>query len=143
MVKKKGKSKRVTLKDKYKVKRRVVESHRKSKKQAKRDAKAGIVRHDKKKKDPGIPNSWPFKNELLNQVARAKELAEKAKLEHKQNTSAKNLEELMARANADRAAFDDRVATQAVAEDTRTQKHALGQQSRRAYLSTLPSRKLF
>jgi nuclear GTP-binding protein len=137
MVKKKGKSKRVTLKDKYKVKRRVVESHRKSKKQAKRDAKAGIVRHDKKKKDPGIPNSWPFKNELLNQVARAKELAEKAKLEHKQNTSAKNLEELMARANADRAAFDDRVATQAVAEDTRTQKHALGQQSRRAYLSTL------
>mmetsp|Transcript_11442 Transcript_11442/g.21406 ORF Transcript_11442/g.21406 Transcript_11442/m.21406 type:complete len:550 (-) Transcript_11442:879-2528(-) len=138
MVKKKGKSKRVTLKDKYKVKRRVVESHRKSKKQAKRDAKAGIVRHDNKKKDPGIPNSWPFKNELLNQVARAKELAEKAKLEHKQNTSAKNLEELMARANADRAAFDDKIATQAVAQDnSRTQKNALGQQSRRAYLSTL------
>jgi Predicted GTPases len=136
-VKKKGKSKRVTLKDKYKVQRRVVESHRKSKKQAKRDAKAGIVRHDKRKKDPGIPNSWPFKNELLNQVARAKELAEKAKLENKQNTSAKNLEELMARANADRAAFDDRIATQAVAHDGRTQKHALGQQSRRAYLSTL------
>ena len=51
MVKKKGKSKRITLKDKYKVQRRVVESHRKTRKQAKRDAKAGIVHHDKKK-DP-------------------------------------------------------------------------------------------
>ena len=95
MVKKKGKSKRVTLKDKYKVQRRVVESHRKSRKQAKRDSKNGIVRHDKKKKDPGIPNSWPFKQELLNDIARARALAEKAKLEQKQNKSAKNLEELV------------------------------------------------
>ena len=57
MVKKKGKSKRISLKDKYKIQHRVVETHRKTRKQAKRDAKAGIVRHDKKNKDPGIPNS--------------------------------------------------------------------------------------
>ena len=136
MVKKKGKSKRVTLKDKYKVQRRVVETHRKSRKQAKRDAKAGIIHHDRKKKDPGIPNSWPFKNELLNDIARARELAERAKLEKKQNKSAKNLEELLARANADRAAFEAKVPMQ-VAEEGNTQKQSLGQQSRRAYLSTL------
>ena len=138
MVKKKGKSKRITLKDKYKVERRVVESHRKSRKQAKRNTKLGIVNHDKSKKDPGIPNSWPFKNELLNDIAQARELAERAKMEHKQNKSAKNLDELMARANADRAAFDVKVVVaQAEAEKGKDPKSSLGQQSRRAYLSTL------
>eukprot|EP00553_Chaetoceros_curvisetus_P000055 CAMPEP_0204624354 /NCGR_PEP_ID=MMETSP0717-20131115/10103_1 /ASSEMBLY_ACC=CAM_ASM_000666 /TAXON_ID=230516 /ORGANISM="Chaetoceros curvisetus" /LENGTH=531 /DNA_ID=CAMNT_0051639717 /DNA_START=32 /DNA_END=1627 /DNA_ORIENTATION=+ len=141
MVKKKGKSKRITLKDKYKVQRRVVEKHRKSRKQAKRDAKNGIVRHDKKK-DPGIPNSWPFKNELLNDIARARELAAAANLEKKSNKSAKNIEELLAKAKADTAAFEAKVgisssATGEGAEDVRTQKQSLGQQSRRAYLSTL------
>ena len=134
MVKKKGKSKRITLKDKYKVQKRVVEAHRKTRKQAKRDFKNGKVNHDKKK-DPGIPNSWPFKNELLNDIARSRELAAKAKLENKQNKSAKNLEELLARANADQAAFAAKVPVQ-VAE-AKTQFQSLGQQSRRAYLSTL------
>ena len=138
MVKKKGKSKRVTLKDKYKVQRRVVESHRKSRKQAKRDSKNGIVRHDKKKKDPGIPNSWPFKKELLNEISRARDLAEKAKLEQKQNKSAKNLEELVARADASRAQFDAKtVNATASGTEENGQKHAVGQQSRRAYLSML------
>jgi len=140
MVKKKGKSKRTTLKDKYKIQKRVVESHRKSKKQAKRDSKAGIVTH-KKKKDPGIPNSWPFKQDLLNEIARARELAENAKLETKQNKSAKNLEELVARADASRAKFNAKVGAipQGVdnEEDMRTPKTNLGEQSRRAYLSTL------
>jgi len=136
MVKKKGKSKRVSLKDKYKVQKRVIESHRKSRKQNKRDAKNGVHKHDKKK-DPGIPNSWPFKNELLNEVARARELAELAKADHKQGKSAKNLEELMARANADRAAFDSKAPVETVAQDGLVKKESLGQQSRRAYLSTL------
>jgi len=73
MVKKKGKSKRTTLKDKYKIQTRVTEHHRKQRKQMKRDAKAGKVKHEKKKKDPGIPNSWPFKQELLNEIKLAKE----------------------------------------------------------------------
>ena len=34
MVKKKGKSKRISLKDKYKIQKRVVETHRKARKQA-------------------------------------------------------------------------------------------------------------
>mmetsp|Transcript_2280 Transcript_2280/g.2763 ORF Transcript_2280/g.2763 Transcript_2280/m.2763 type:complete len:106 (-) Transcript_2280:315-632(-) len=73
MVKKKGKSKRTTLADKYKIQRKVTETHRKRKKMAKRDLKAGIVRHDKTKKDPGIPNSWPFKQELLQEIRKSRE----------------------------------------------------------------------
>ncbi len=141
MVKKKGKSKRSSLKDKYKIQRRVVESHRKSRKQTKRDLQNGIVRHHKKK-DPGIPNSWPFKQELLNEVARARELAEEAQLEKKNNKSAKNLEELVARANASRSEFEAKVNSGVIkepsADDTmHTPKQNLGEQSRRAYLSTL------
>lgn len=141
MVKKKGKSKRTTLKDKYKIQRRVVETHRKNRKQAKRDQKAGIIRHDKKKKDPGIPNSWPFKQDLLNEIARARELAENAELDKKQNKSAKNLEELVARANAKREDFENRVNSGVIQtdglKDMHTPKQNLGEQSRRAYLSTL------
>ena len=72
-MKKKGKSKRTTLKDKYKIQRRVVETKRKLKKQAKRDAKNGIVRPNNKKRDPGIPNSWPFKQDLLKEIQRSRE----------------------------------------------------------------------
>mmetsp|Transcript_23701 Transcript_23701/g.33961 ORF Transcript_23701/g.33961 Transcript_23701/m.33961 type:complete len:125 (-) Transcript_23701:1372-1746(-) len=72
MVKKKGKSKRTTLKDKYKIQTRVTEHHRKQRKQNKRDAKNG--KHSgKKQKDPGIPNSWPFKQDLLKEIQQAKE----------------------------------------------------------------------
>jgi nuclear GTP-binding protein len=136
MVKKKGKSKRITMKDRYKVEKRVIQKHRKSRKEAKRNTKNGVHTHDRKNKDPGIPNSWPFKQELLNEVARAKELAEQAKLDEKQNKSSKNLEELMARANADRVAFAAKVPVHAPVEGLAV-KPSLGQQSRRAYLSTL------
>lgn len=144
MVKKKGKSKRSSLKDKYKIQRRVTATHRKSRKQAKRDVKNGVVRHDSKnKKDPGIPNSWPFKQDLLNDIARARELAENAQLEKKNNKSAKNLEELMARANASRNEFQAKVNSGAIPQaggnksNANAPKQNLGEQSRRAYLSTL------
>lgn len=73
MVKKKGRSKRVTLKDKYKIQRRIVQTHRKRKKQTKRDLAAGIKRVVPKQKDPGIPNSWPFKQDLLKEIQRARD----------------------------------------------------------------------
>lgn len=73
MVKKKGKSKRTTLKDKYRIERRVSETHRKQKKQTKRDSASGVVHHNKKKRDPGIPNSWPFKQDLLKEIQRTRE----------------------------------------------------------------------
>lgn len=145
MVKKKGKSKRVTLKDKYKMQRRVVETHRKNRKQAKRDAKAGIVRHDKTKKDPGIPNSWPFKQELLQSIKNEKERMEARKLEEKErrkNGGASNLAELMAQANEKRSEYDAKHGTVSAAavpadDGMRTEAASHGQQSRRAYLRSL------
>ena len=65
MVKKKGKSKRTSLKDKYKIERRVVQKHRKDRKEAKKNP--GKF-NNKSKKDPGIPNSWPFKEEVRRAV---------------------------------------------------------------------------
>eukprot|EP00566_Odontella_aurita_P006124 CAMPEP_0113568308 /NCGR_PEP_ID=MMETSP0015_2-20120614/23778_1 /TAXON_ID=2838 /ORGANISM="Odontella" /LENGTH=564 /DNA_ID=CAMNT_0000470837 /DNA_START=61 /DNA_END=1755 /DNA_ORIENTATION=+ /assembly_acc=CAM_ASM_000160 len=154
MVKKKSKSKRQTLKDKYKIQHRVVETHRKRKKQAKRDAKAGIVRHDKKKKDPGIPNSWPFKEDLLNQISRSREREEEKKRlakeqrrdgiqklrEHKAaGGTARTLEELMARAGRSREEFAAKGGgVEGDASGNRTEnKPSLGQSSRRAYMRIL------
>ena len=71
MVKKKSGSKRQTLKQKYKIQKRVKEHDRKLKKLSKKGGKAP----GKKFKDPGIPNSWPLKKELLEQVSLAKERA--------------------------------------------------------------------
>ena len=60
---KKSKIKRVTLRQKHKVLRKVKEHHRKKRKEAKKEGKAG---HRKKvEKDPGIPNEWPFKEQEL------------------------------------------------------------------------------
>jgi len=150
MVKKKGKSKRTTLKDKYKVEKRVVEAHRKSRKRAKRDTKAGIKRFDHKtRKDPGIPNSWPFKKELLSEISRSRDLDEERKQRQKEERKRGivvedgvaggkrgGLEELVARANASRTAFEGKAGSEdgaGIAVD----KRSLGQQSRKAYLQTL------
>ncbi|KAL3791079.1 hypothetical protein HJC23_012064 [Cyclotella cryptica] len=144
MVKKKGKSKRVTLKDKYKMQRRVVETHRKNRKQATRDAKAGVVRHDKKKKDPGIPNSWPFKQELLQDIRRSNERIEQKKAEEKARRALSkkdptSLTELVAQANQKQSEFDARLGTDPATNDAaiRSSKESHGQQSRRAYLREL------
>jgi len=61
---KKSKSKRVTLRQKHKVLRKVKEHHRKKRKEAKKEGKAGGQRK-KVDKDPGIPNEWPFKEQEL------------------------------------------------------------------------------
>ena len=63
------KSKRQTLHNKHKIERKVREHHRKQR----RDAKRNPQKH--KKKDPGIPNSWPFKAQMLQQEVGAREPA--------------------------------------------------------------------
>ncbi|XP_075490270.1 guanine nucleotide-binding protein-like NSN1 [Primulina tabacum] len=90
---KKSKSKRVSLKKKYKVIRKVKEHHKKKAKEAK---KLGLNKKSKVQKDPGIPNDWPFKEqelkalearrqraiqELEEKKAARKERAQKRKLE--------------------------------------------------------------
>ncbi|GMI73501.1 nucleostemin-like 1 [Hibiscus trionum] len=72
---KKSKSKRVSLKQKYKVIRKVKEHHKKKAKEAK---KLGLNRKRKVEKDPGIPNDWPFKEQELKalEVRRARAIEE-------------------------------------------------------------------
>ncbi|CAL9088925.1 unnamed protein product [Musa textilis] len=72
---KKSKSKRVSLKKKYKIIRKVKEHHRKKAKEAK---KLGLNKKKKVEKDPGIPNDWPFKEQELKalEARRARALAE-------------------------------------------------------------------
>ncbi|KAI8099346.1 GNL3L/Grn1 putative GTPase-domain-containing protein [Halteromyces radiatus] len=68
MVPKKYKSKRGTARERYKIEKRVREHHRKLRKEQKKNP------HKKRApKDPGIPNSWPFKEELLNEMERHKQ----------------------------------------------------------------------
>jgi nuclear GTP-binding protein len=156
MVKKKSKSNRTTLKDKYKMERRVKETHRKRKKQTRRDEKNGISRPDLKKRDPGIPNSWPFKQDLLKDIQRARErqqqqteaTKEKRKgdlrslREHqKEGGSCRSVQELMAKANQDRQDFAAKQGVLPIVDANTTDKSdgtvAAGQQSRRAYLREL------
>ena len=149
MVKKKGKSKRISLKDKYKIQKRVVETHRKARKQAKRDTKAGIVKHNKKK-DPGIPNSWPFKQELLQNIKHEKDRMEVKLAEEKERRravqrgegKAGNLEELMMQANQKQTDFDAKSGNvsnnhTSNIDGVRTIETSHGQTSRRAYLRSL------
>lgn len=67
---KKSKSKRTTLKQKYKVIKKVKEHH---KKKAKLDKKLG--RKKKAPKDPGIPSQWPFKEDLVKEIEWEKQRA--------------------------------------------------------------------
>lgn len=70
-----SKSKRVSLKKKYKVIRKVKEHHKKKAKEAK---KLGFDKKPKVEKDPGIPNDWPFKEQELKalEVRRQRALQE-------------------------------------------------------------------
>jgi nuclear GTP-binding protein len=166
MVKKKGKSKRTTLKDKYKIQKRTVQTHRKNRKQAKKDAASGVVQH--KKKDPGIPNSWPFKADLLKEIQRTRERQQalqqtkkeqradqlRALRQHQaEGGTARTVEELAQMADQMRQEYDAATSAAAMAGSggaaasskdsidgggkAANNSAALGQQSRRAYLREL------
>ena len=155
MVKKKGKSKRISLKDKYRIKKCVAETNRKRTKQAKRDVKNGVVKIKQEKRDPGIPNSWPFKQDLLKDIQKSRErqsqlLQEKKEKrkedlqilkEHQQSGgSARTVQELMDQANLAQQAFQAKqeFGESVVQSDSKTDNAvAAGQQSRRAYLREL------
>ncbi|KAL1499888.1 hypothetical protein AB1Y20_012571 [Prymnesium parvum] len=63
------KSKRQPLRLKHKIERKVREHHRKER----REKKSNPQKY--KKRDPGIPNSWPFKLQLLQQQEAQKDAA--------------------------------------------------------------------
>ncbi|XP_027912153.1 guanine nucleotide-binding protein-like NSN1 [Vigna unguiculata] len=85
MKSKKSKSKRVSLKNKYKVRRKVKEHNRKKAKEAKKLRQSG---KNKVEKDPGIPNNWPFKEQELKALearrTKAIEELEQKKVERKE-----------------------------------------------------------
>nr|GMD75998.1 guanine nucleotide-binding protein-like NSN1 [Ipomoea batatas] len=91
---KKSKSKRVSLKNKYKVIRKVKEHHKKKSKEAKKAAKSGLHRK-KVEKDPGIPNEWPFKEQELKALEdrrnRALEELEQKKAARKERAKKRKL----------------------------------------------------
>lgn len=89
---KKSKSKRVTLKQKYKVIRKVKEHTRKVAKAARKSGKK-----PKPPADPGIPKQWPFKQELIQELEEKKRLileAEAAKKAAKKRARVSALDQL-------------------------------------------------
>lgn len=78
MVAKKRASKRQTMHQKYKIKKRVKDHHVKLK-------KGTVVGHRKgKTQDNRIPSAWPYKAELLNEIQRAKDKLEQTKADAKE-----------------------------------------------------------
>jgi nuclear GTP-binding protein len=106
MTKSRKTSKRTSLGDKYKAIKRGTEKHRKDRK-----AERSPGYRAKSKKSPGIPNSWPFKEDMLREYAENKEREEQRRLRIIDENRVKNrlkygtLEEMVAGATADAAEY--------------------------------------
>ena len=83
----KSKSKRTTLKQKYKVLKKVAEHHRKKRKELRKSG-----RKPKAPKDPGIPSQWPFKTELVKELEWEKQ---RAKAEQQRKRDERRLAQVM------------------------------------------------
>lgn len=139
MVAKKRKSKRVTLQQKYKIIKRT--------KEHKKRLKKGILNHVRKTKsvEGGIPASWPYKEELLQEVQRAKQKMEDMKQKQKQKRQEILMEkrqmgkiELKLNEPAAAAAWKEApTASDPSGGDDGERIQGLGQNSRRAYLREL------
>ncbi|CAH7239071.1 guanine nucleotide-binding protein-like 3 [Phodopus roborovskii] len=70
-------SKRMTCHKRYKIQKKVREHHRKLRKEAKKRG------HKKPRKDPGIPNSAPFKEAVLREAELRKQQLEELKQQQK------------------------------------------------------------
>ena len=87
----KSKSKRTTLKQKYKLIKKVKEHHRKKRKEENKKKRLGIK--PKAPKDPGIPAQWPYKDELMKEIdfeVEKKRQKEEEKAEEKRLRRAEN-----------------------------------------------------
>ncbi|KAG0460096.1 hypothetical protein HPP92_023224 [Vanilla planifolia] len=119
---KKSKSKRISLRKKYKIIRKVKEHHKKKAKEAK---KLGLNRKRKVDKDPGIPNDWPFKEQELRALeerrARALEELEQKKAARKERAKNRKLgflgDEDMEKMAADASVKGAEFANRTVEED--------------------------
>ncbi|CAG8743412.1 15692_t:CDS:2, partial [Acaulospora colombiana] len=73
-------SNRTSTAQRAKVKKKARESKKKNRKEAKKNPQ---LHKKKKKKDPGIPNSFPFKDQILAEVAEARRMAMEEKQQQK------------------------------------------------------------
>mmetsp|Transcript_35944 Transcript_35944/g.44631 ORF Transcript_35944/g.44631 Transcript_35944/m.44631 type:complete len:495 (+) Transcript_35944:168-1652(+) len=73
MVKKKRQSKRVKLKDKYKIEKKVRQHKAKERRAARKSNRDGTALRKAKRKDPGLPNLLPYKEKFLAQLKEQKE----------------------------------------------------------------------
>jgi len=99
-------SKRQTLHQRHKIEKKIAEHHKKLRK----DAKKNPNKRQKLKKDPGIPNLWPFKEELMDQIQADKVRAEEEKKLEKMEMK-DQMAELRRRAEAAEDDFEERIHT--------------------------------
>lgn len=76
---KKRASKRVKIAQREKIKKKVKEHRRKTR----RDERRSTQWKSKARKDPGIPNSFPYKEQLLNEIEQKRRIQEEEKLARK------------------------------------------------------------
>ena len=145
-----SKSKRTTLKHKYKVIRKVKEHHKKKRKEENRLKRLGVKK--RVAKDPGVPQAWPYKEELIKEIeferakiATAKEAqaeAKKAKrAENKElarelvesGVAAPTLAQLRALAETKEANYEEKKAANLADELEKEANGADNDSSRRAY----------
>ncbi|KAI9448350.1 hypothetical protein H4582DRAFT_1803181 [Lactarius indigo] len=77
-------SRRGTTAQRAKIKGKVAESRKKAKKAAKKD----VTWKSKKSKDPGIPNNFPYKDQILAEIAEERRQAADAKVRRKEEKKA-------------------------------------------------------
>lgn len=75
-------SKRGTTHQRQKLKHKVSQGRKKAKKEARKEQAAGKS-HKKSKKDPGIPNNFPYKDQILAEVAESRRQAAEEKQRRK------------------------------------------------------------
>ncbi|OQV23837.1 Guanine nucleotide-binding protein-like 3-like protein [Hypsibius exemplaris] len=126
---KKKKSKRISSKMTRKVDKKVKEHNKKKK----RESKKNPGQH-KAKKDPGVPNSLPFKDEVLAEIAEKKrkdfEKKKQKKLRQADNRKKGSLESLVKDAGKRSAEFD---AAAEMASESSKDLNALYDNSLKAY----------
>eukprot|EP00941_MAST-03F_sp_MAST-3F-sp1_P003271 g3271.t1 len=98
---KKYKSKRRSLKDQAKIRKKAVQKARKDRKLAKKSG----TKQWKSKKDPGIPNLFPFKAKLLAKIERQRERQERHAIGLKERRAAERQKSRAALAKKNQASM--------------------------------------
>lgn len=135
------KSKRTTLKHKYKVEKKVRQHNKKVRRSNKNKPEVRKI----KKKDPGIPNLWPFKQQMMEtierkkaQEAEAKKALQEARREAVRAARAAGIDpalaEVMANASRRNLEFENRQNVNENVDLTSNEKGTVADSSRRAFM---------